>query len=530
MARFHVYALNWNEERLLPAFFKHYEQADKIFILDNYSTDKSHDIIRAHGGEIILFDSNNTLLDAENSRQKNKVWKSSRGSADFVVVQDLDEFLYFPEYPNDLRAGLTALAKKGVTVIKTRGCQMFCTDEEFDRYSKYQGGQSIASLLFGGTIHHPIGDYDKCIAFDPNKIIESNYNAGAHVMSPIGDVLIDTRSTLLLHYKFIGLSYLCKRYAEIRDRMSTENIVRHWGRQYMKSDKEIEAYLQEFYTKYLKESVFRIMYPSPTVAAIDYRGRKCVLDTYGQGDYVSRMLLQGAIWEPNVAELIYSLCSVPNTAFLDIGANIGAHTAIAALAGASRIHSFECNPPTFKKLERSVQMNGWTTVKLWNLAASDKEGYVPFTVVPDNIGASYIPETHKGWPGATTPAEKGVRTATLDSLFIDLSGSDSVVIKMDVEGHELQALHGMRTLLSNVKVKHLILEINPVCVEADVIKEELELLRAAGFRHSYLVFQVPGNEWAGPALSSLHSLKKVDDTAILELFDSKHVTEIYFTK
>ena len=45
----HVYGLCWNEEKMLPYFFKHYDDiADQYFIFDNNSTDNSLSILKAN--------------------------------------------------------------------------------------------------------------------------------------------------------------------------------------------------------------------------------------------------------------------------------------------------------------------------------------------------------------------------------------------------------------------------------------------------------------------------------------------------
>ena len=45
----HVYNIVHNEEFLLPYYLRHYEQfADKIFIFDDESTDRTAEIAKAH--------------------------------------------------------------------------------------------------------------------------------------------------------------------------------------------------------------------------------------------------------------------------------------------------------------------------------------------------------------------------------------------------------------------------------------------------------------------------------------------------
>ena len=45
----HLYALCWNEERLLPFFFRHYDPfVTRYFIFDHDSTDRSCQLLKAH--------------------------------------------------------------------------------------------------------------------------------------------------------------------------------------------------------------------------------------------------------------------------------------------------------------------------------------------------------------------------------------------------------------------------------------------------------------------------------------------------
>lgn len=101
---FHVHAFNWNESKLLPAFLKHYEQADKIYIYDNESTDNSVDIILAAGRDVISFSSDGKFDDTIHQNMRNEMWKKSIGKTDYVIIQDLDEFLHFPKDPNNLKS------------------------------------------------------------------------------------------------------------------------------------------------------------------------------------------------------------------------------------------------------------------------------------------------------------------------------------------------------------------------------------------------------------------------------------------
>ena len=56
----HLYALCWNEEKMLPHFFRHYDAlVDRYFIFDNASSDRSREMLEAHPRvtlERIVFD------------------------------------------------------------------------------------------------------------------------------------------------------------------------------------------------------------------------------------------------------------------------------------------------------------------------------------------------------------------------------------------------------------------------------------------------------------------------------------------
>ena len=126
---FNVYALNWNESRILPAFLHHYRDANRIIIYDNESTDDSVNIIKKHGREVITFSSNETFDDTINRDLKNNFWKSSvDDDVDYIIVQDLDEFLYFPSYPDDIPKALLEMKRQGFTCARAIGYNMYCSD------------------------------------------------------------------------------------------------------------------------------------------------------------------------------------------------------------------------------------------------------------------------------------------------------------------------------------------------------------------------------------------------------------------
>src|SRR2546423_4184198 len=161
--KIHVYTICWNEEDLLPFFFKHYERfVDKIIAYDNMSSDKTPDILESHPlCERRTFDSGEEVRDDLLLELKNNAWKESRGKADWVIVCDVDEFIFHP----DLVAYLSSCKERGVTIPQPTGFNMVSDQwPEPDKQIWEQIRDGRPDLFFS-----------KKAVFDPNAVIDINY-------------------------------------------------------------------------------------------------------------------------------------------------------------------------------------------------------------------------------------------------------------------------------------------------------------------------------------------------------------------
>lgn len=130
--------------------------------------------------------------------------------------------------------------------------------------------------------------------------------------------------------------------------------------------------------------------------------------------------------------------------FLDVGANFGIYSILAARGGlADRIVAFEPDQRNRVQMEANLLMNGLLSkVEIVAKAVSKETGFANFLPSPDtSTGQSKVGEG----VGAIQ-----VETVTLDD-FLDLSGR-RVFIKMDIEGHELEAVQGMKRLVTSNRV------------------------------------------------------------------------------
>jgi FkbM family methyltransferase len=145
----------------------------------------------------------------------------------------------------------------------------------------------------------------------------------------------------------------------------------------------------------------------------------------------------------------------PGDVAVDVGANVGVLTflAAAAVGRQGRVIAVEPNPDNLQLLYRGIVLNDFDNVTVLPYAASNRRTVFSLTGGTSN--------THL--IGARTPIEGGhfVQSTILDEALGDLTRLDFV--KMDIEGHEPQALEGFaRTIERHRPV--LLVEFNPRCL------------------------------------------------------------------
>jgi FkbM family methyltransferase len=147
-----------------------------------------------------------------------------------------------------------------------------------------------------------------------------------------------------------------------------------------------------------------------------------------------------------------------NSVVLDIGANIGIYTLVAA-RHAQKVYSFEPDPANFLNLSKNIESNHYEDVVVkFNKAVSDKTGQAKFS--------SSSKKTARGGFHLISKEESLnqecliVETVALDDFFSDRPNKVDI-IKMDIEGSEFEALKGMKNLINANKKVRLFLEFNP---------------------------------------------------------------------
>jgi FkbM family methyltransferase len=135
----------------------------------------------------------------------------------------------------------------------------------------------------------------------------------------------------------------------------------------------------------------------------------------------------------------------------DIGANIGLYTILAGAVVGAKCFAFEPIPDTFKHLIDNVNINGiYEKVKCYNIGIADKNDILKFT---SNLDTGNHVVFNKNCYRDTNIIDVPVKK--LDGLIPEC---DPLLIKIDVEGFELQVLKGAEKTLRSESLLAVIME------------------------------------------------------------------------
>jgi FkbM family methyltransferase len=152
----------------------------------------------------------------------------------------------------------------------------------------------------------------------------------------------------------------------------------------------------------------------------------------------------------------------------DIGANVGFYSLLASrcVGSTGQVHAFEPLPENLVYLEKHIRLNQCTNVSIHRVAVSDRSAKLCFQQ-GSNRSTGQLAEH----------GDLEVNAISLDEFVYRDSNSVPNIVKIDVEGAEVQVLHGARRLLQS----------NPPIIFLATHSSQLhatccELLLSAGYR------------------------------------------------
>jgi FkbM family methyltransferase len=215
------------------------------------------------------------------------------------------------------------------------------------------------------------------------------------------------------------------------------------------------------------------------------RGR-LQLQVHPGSETVSNFLRSYRVWQRPLTAFIAQALR-PGDGFVDVGANIGYFSVIAASAVGTRgrVHSFEPDPENFALLERNRALNGLEGMRCHAVAVADRIGEAVLHRSASNRGGHSLLEK----PGLA--GELRVPVTRLDVVLAD--EPPPRIVKIDVQGGDLAVLEGMEGLLSGGRSRPLvILEFAPG--EFHRVDPGLERFRGFLDRHGYGLCAFVANE------------------------------------
>lgn len=141
----------------------------------------------------------------------------------------------------------------------------------------------------------------------------------------------------------------------------------------------------------------------------------------------------------------------PEDLFIDVGANVGSYTVLAAGVVGARCICFEPAPQAYRALLDNLRLNDLESrVDARNECVADVPGEASFTADLDTVN-HVVADSEKPRQAIRVPV------TTLD---VALRGCAPTLLKIDVEGYESAVLAGAERTLRNASLQAVLMELN----------------------------------------------------------------------
>ncbi len=213
-----------------------------------------------------------------------------------------------------------------------------------------------------------------------------------------------------------------------------------------------------------------------------YRSRKGLQFELDLRDRQPREIYLFDTYEKNCMRWLRK-CLRPGMVFVDAGANLGIYslTAASCVGQKGEVHAFEPHPENFDRLARNRALNPdlQSIVRINRLGLG--QSFETTLLYHSTLSQSGLPSAVRRFEKDETSCEMNV--TSLDA-YADANGLHAIdLLKIDIEGYEMQALLGAQRLLSQKRPMTVIIELNEETARmaGTSVQEEICFLEKLGF-------------------------------------------------
>lgn len=226
-----------NEEDIIPYVIPYWRRiADKVVVFDNFSTDKSVELLSQHDWIEIRYFESDGQNDAIQKTIKEQAYLEYKDKYDIIIITDMDELFYFKNF----KAVSEAFIDGGYNVLAT---PIYSLCEDFKPpYSEDKLLHQQCHKFYKQKMNHMEGfeDISKLSIFN-TKITDSiNMSVGQHYVytNPRMMIMLSNDGFCLHMDKGFGEDYFVKKRKKMGANLSEANIKGGMAIEYLKSEEE----------------------------------------------------------------------------------------------------------------------------------------------------------------------------------------------------------------------------------------------------------------------------------------------------
>ena len=219
-----------------------------------------------------------------------------------------------------------------------------------------------------------------------------------------------------------------------------------------------------------------------------------------------------AYYEPETVFLLNELLT-DDSVFFDVGSNIGYYALqVGVCRPEVRVIAFEPHPRLFGLLSSNVKNNNLSSVTCEHLAVSSSRGTAELHLSGSDMSSSLEP----GFSHLSNGKVVEVPMESIDQYMEDHRIDGRVVFKIDVEGHEKQALEGMENTLVALKPDLLMevaepFETDPYPILRDLGYRSYQISETGLLEAEKLVPTIHGSVWFSNYLFSVRPRHEIEE-------------------